>query len=297
MTLCSFTTIVGYGSLLSPTTRRCSPSGASRWRARCRASSRRCSSCPPRWCWCAAEGALEVTMPRRVLFINDTARNGGPGRSLHAILSFLDPAEVDRMVLLPREDAIARLLRDAGVVDELDHRRRPHRERLAALGPRGRARRPRRPLDVRAPAAWRLNVGRIGRLALTLPRLVRERGVERHLLQRHHRGLRRRHRGQPHRHPGDLARALHVHPRREPRPPRRPRPQPRGEAHRLRLQRLGGPLPALPEKIVVVHNAVDVERYHRDATPGGLRGSPTSPRTRSSTGAWGASCRARATPT
>jgi glycosyltransferase involved in cell wall biosynthesis len=55
----------------------------------------------------------------RVLFINDTARNGGPGRSLHSILKFLDPAVVHRAVVLPRDGPIARLLSADGVVDEL----------------------------------------------------------------------------------------------------------------------------------------------------------------------------------
>jgi glycosyltransferase involved in cell wall biosynthesis len=64
----------------------------------------------------------------RVLFINDTARNGGPGRSLHSILKFLDPAVVHRAVVLPRDGAIAALLSGASgasgaseerVVDEL----------------------------------------------------------------------------------------------------------------------------------------------------------------------------------
>ncbi|MEO8874273.1 MAG: glycosyltransferase family 4 protein [Polyangiaceae bacterium] len=47
----------------------------------------------------------------RVLFINDTARNGGPGRSLYYILKFLDPEVVHRSVVLPREGVIADLLR------------------------------------------------------------------------------------------------------------------------------------------------------------------------------------------
>jgi glycosyltransferase involved in cell wall biosynthesis len=55
----------------------------------------------------------------RVLFINDTARNGGPGRSLHSILKFLDPRAIHRAVVLPRDGAIAQLLTRDGVVDEL----------------------------------------------------------------------------------------------------------------------------------------------------------------------------------
>jgi hypothetical protein len=57
--------------------------------------------------------------PVRVLFINDTSRNGGPGRSLHSILRFLDPAVVSRAVVLPRHGAIAELLARDAVADEL----------------------------------------------------------------------------------------------------------------------------------------------------------------------------------
>ncbi len=55
----------------------------------------------------------------RVLFINDTARNGGPGRSLHSILKFLDPNVVHRAVVLPRGGPIAELLARDRVADEL----------------------------------------------------------------------------------------------------------------------------------------------------------------------------------
>jgi glycosyltransferase involved in cell wall biosynthesis len=60
----------------------------------------------------------------RVLFINDTARNGGPGRSLHSILKFLDPAAVHRAVVLPRDGAVAELLARDRVTEEL--RFEPH---------------------------------------------------------------------------------------------------------------------------------------------------------------------------
>lgn len=66
-------------------------------------------------------GAGEVAPKRavRVLFVNDTARNGGPGRSLHSILKFLDPSVVHRTVVLPREGAVAELLEADRVVDQL----------------------------------------------------------------------------------------------------------------------------------------------------------------------------------
>lgn len=55
----------------------------------------------------------------RVLFINDTARNGGPGRSLFYILRFLDPDVVHRAVVLPREGIISELYQSRGVTEEL----------------------------------------------------------------------------------------------------------------------------------------------------------------------------------
>lgn len=55
----------------------------------------------------------------RVLFINDTARNGGPGRSLFYILRFLDPAVIHRSVVLPRPGVISELYTSRGVTEEL----------------------------------------------------------------------------------------------------------------------------------------------------------------------------------
>jgi glycosyltransferase involved in cell wall biosynthesis len=58
-------------------------------------------------------------MRHRVLFVNDTARNGGPGRSLQIILQFVDPRVVHRGVVLPRAGAVSELLSGSEVVDEL----------------------------------------------------------------------------------------------------------------------------------------------------------------------------------
>src|SRR5688572_11697148 len=63
--------------------------------------------------------ALGTRRKVRVLFVNDTARNGGPGRSLFYILKFLDPEVVHRAVLLPRSGVISDLYVKGGVVDEL----------------------------------------------------------------------------------------------------------------------------------------------------------------------------------
>ena len=62
---------------------------------------------------------LTAKRKARVLFINDTARNGGPGRSLFYILKFLDPAVVHRSVVLPREGVISELYRSRGVTEDL----------------------------------------------------------------------------------------------------------------------------------------------------------------------------------
>jgi len=46
----------------------------------------------------------------RVLFINDTSRNGGPGRTILYITKFLDPALVHRTVLIPRDGIVSKRL-------------------------------------------------------------------------------------------------------------------------------------------------------------------------------------------
>jgi glycosyltransferase involved in cell wall biosynthesis len=61
----------------------------------------------------------EGTAPVRALFINDTSRNGGPGRTLSYILTFLDPAAVRRTVMVPREGAVTDLLRKSNAIEEL----------------------------------------------------------------------------------------------------------------------------------------------------------------------------------
>ncbi len=56
----------------------------------------------------------------RVLFLNDTSRNGGPGRSLYYILKFLDPEVIHRAVVLPRPGVLSELYeRGERVADEL----------------------------------------------------------------------------------------------------------------------------------------------------------------------------------
>lgn len=48
--------------------------------------------------------------PLRVLFINDTSRNGGPGRTILYITKFLDPARIHRTILIPREGIVSKRL-------------------------------------------------------------------------------------------------------------------------------------------------------------------------------------------
>jgi glycosyltransferase involved in cell wall biosynthesis len=55
----------------------------------------------------------------RVLFITDTSRNGGPGRTILDIMKFLDPARVHRTVLVPREGIVSRRLVDARAAESL----------------------------------------------------------------------------------------------------------------------------------------------------------------------------------
>lgn len=57
--------------------------------------------------------------PIRVLFINDTFRSGGPGRSLFYILRFLDPAKVHRTVIIPREGVVSARIRNGNAAEEI----------------------------------------------------------------------------------------------------------------------------------------------------------------------------------
>ena len=57
--------------------------------------------------------------PLRVLFINDTSRNGGPGKTLLDIVKFLDPARIHRTVLLPRPGIVSQRLLDNKAADQL----------------------------------------------------------------------------------------------------------------------------------------------------------------------------------
>lgn len=67
----------------------------------------------------ADAGSRHPNRRLRVLFINDTSRNGGPGRTLFYILKFLDPAVISRCVIVPREGIVSHLLRDGNVTEEL----------------------------------------------------------------------------------------------------------------------------------------------------------------------------------
>ena len=55
----------------------------------------------------------------RVLFINDTSRNGGPGRTILDILKFLNPDRIQRSVLIPRDDVVSRRLVAAGATEAI----------------------------------------------------------------------------------------------------------------------------------------------------------------------------------
>ncbi|MDR3527624.1 MAG: glycosyltransferase [Rhizomicrobium sp.] len=59
--------------------------------------------------------------PLRVLFINDTSRNGGPGRTILYITKFLDPALVHRTILIPREGIVSKRLIAAHAAEVLFH--------------------------------------------------------------------------------------------------------------------------------------------------------------------------------
>jgi glycosyltransferase involved in cell wall biosynthesis len=67
----------------------------------------------------AAADCAQEKRAIRVLFLNDTSRNGGPGRTLFFLLKHLDPKEVERWVVVPREGDVADLLRQGRVTERL----------------------------------------------------------------------------------------------------------------------------------------------------------------------------------
>jgi glycosyltransferase involved in cell wall biosynthesis len=105
--------------------------------------------------------------PYRVLFINDTARNGGPGRSLETILRFVDARRVHRAVVVPRAGAVSELLAASGVADELHFEPNLVENVIAPLG------RAMRREDYEAPPLLRSAraLGNAGRAAVGLMRL------------------------------------------------------------------------------------------------------------------------------
>lgn len=57
--------------------------------------------------------------PLRVLFINDTSRSGGPGRSIFYILKFLDPSRIHRTVVIPRDGVVSDRIRRGNVAESI----------------------------------------------------------------------------------------------------------------------------------------------------------------------------------
>ena len=47
----------------------------------------------------------------KVLFINHSVRDGGPGRSLFYILKYLDKDKIDPYVLIPKDDLFSDMLK------------------------------------------------------------------------------------------------------------------------------------------------------------------------------------------
>jgi glycosyltransferase involved in cell wall biosynthesis len=123
----------------------------------------------------SAPRTLAPLRPLRVLFLNDTARNGGPGRSLYTILKHLDPSEVYRAVVLPRPGVVSDLLADVSetvmfLPDFVENPIEPVRRAMA-----------RRDFDAPAPLKGlraAANVFKAGRSLTTLSRWVRSGGFD-----------------------------------------------------------------------------------------------------------------------
>lgn len=114
----------------------------------------------------------------RVLFLNDTSRNGGPGRSLAVLLAGLDSRRFEKLVLLPREGEVSALLREAGTADDLSFDADLAENPFAPLGPRAMER-----ADHDAPW-WKKslraagNAARMTRAVVSLARRIRRERID-----------------------------------------------------------------------------------------------------------------------
>jgi glycosyltransferase involved in cell wall biosynthesis len=57
--------------------------------------------------------------PPKVLFINHSVRDGGPGRSLYYILTYIDKTKINPYILVPKHDVFSDLLRNVGLADKI----------------------------------------------------------------------------------------------------------------------------------------------------------------------------------
>ena len=118
----------------------------------------------------------------RVLFINHSVRDGGPGRSLFYLLKFLDRRRLRPYVLIPKDDVFSQWLRTAGIYENVivdgrfpENLKRP---RFGRPGDRGKSGKPLSYTDKFLNfLSVTLNVLDIASLVVTSPSLVREHDI------------------------------------------------------------------------------------------------------------------------
>jgi glycosyltransferase involved in cell wall biosynthesis len=121
----------------------------------------------------ASHASAATERQRRVLFINDTVRNGGPGRSLFYILKFVDPSVVHRAVLLPRSGVLSDLYTEHQLADELHFEPNLIENVIEPWS------RPMERSDFAAPLALKAarlagNIGRVGYALARIAKLLRD---------------------------------------------------------------------------------------------------------------------------
>ena len=55
----------------------------------------------------------------RVLFINHSIRDGGPGKSLFYILKYIDRVKLDPYVLIPKDEVFSERLKSEGIYENI----------------------------------------------------------------------------------------------------------------------------------------------------------------------------------
>lgn len=122
-----------------------------------------------------------MNFPPRVLFINHSIRDGGPGRSLFYLLKFIDRKKITPYILIPKDDIFSERLREEGIYENVitdrrfpENLKRPWFSKNGGEGGGGQEWRSR----ILHVLSVFLNVLDLASLVITSPVLLRRSGID-----------------------------------------------------------------------------------------------------------------------